>query len=213
MKKILFITIALIPLWAQAQEGVSLWTGASIEKKLTKKFSVNLNTQARFVENITYTQTYLGEVGLSYKIMKNLELSGYYRFISRRKDEAADFKQRHRFYGDLAYSKKLGAIKLEYRLRYQHQFKDNDGEIGFDKSYWRNKLEVAYSNKSDFTPFISADLFYQIGSGFDQVRPKAGVTYKINKHHSVDGFIFTNIDLVGADKSNPVIGLNYKFKF
>lgn len=213
MKKIILIAFLFLPFLAQSQDGLALWTGVGVEKKINKKFSVNLNAQARLVENISYTQTYLGEIGLSYKIIKNLEITGYYRFINRRKNETKDFKNRHRFYGDLSYDKKLGVIKLDYRLRYQHQFKDNDGEIGFDTSYLRNKLEVSYPNKTKFTPYVSGDLFYEInGNGFDQIRPKAGVSYKINKKSSIDASVFTNVDLVGTEKSNPIIGLTYKLK-
>lgn len=212
MKKLILITFLFLPFLSQSQDGLALWTGVGVEKKINKKFSVNLNAQARFVENLSFAQTYLGEVGLSYKIIKNLEITGYYRFINRRKDETKDFKNRHRFYGDLSYDKKLGVIKVGYRLRYQHQFKDNDGEIGFDASYWRNKLEVSYPNKTKFTPYISGDLFYQVGSGFDQLRPKAGISYKINKKSSIDASVFTNVDLVGTEKSNPIIGLTYKLK-
>lgn len=213
MKKIIIIFALLLPIFSNAQNGLGLWTGASIEKKLNKKFSIELNGQARFVENISYVQTYLAELGVSYKIIKNLEISGYYRFINRRKNENKDFKVRHRFYGDLAYGQKLGPIKFAYRIRYQHQFRDNDGEIGFDTSYLRNKLEISYPNKSDFTPYISGDLFYEInGAGFDQLRPKAGVSYKINKKNSIDASIFTNIDLVGTESANPIINLTYKLK-
>lgn len=213
MKKLILITFLFLPFLSQSQDGLALWTGVGVEKKINKKFSVNLNAQARFVENLSFAQTYLGEVGLSYKIIKNLEITGYYRFINRRKDETKDFKNRHRFYGDLSYDKKLGVIKVGYRLRYQHQFRDNDGEIGFDTSYLRNKLEVSYPNKTKFTPYVSGDLFYEInGNGFDQIRPKAGVSYKINKKSSLDASIFTNVDLVGTEKSNPIIGLTYKLK-
>ncbi len=212
MKKLFLVIILLLPFISNAQSGLGLWAGASIEKKLNKKFDLQVNGQARFVENLTYVQSYLGEIGLSYKIIKNLEISGYYRFIHRRKDEAKAFKNRHRFYADLAYGQKLGPIKFDYRLRYQHQFKDNDGEIGFDKSYLRNKLEISYPNKSKFTPFVSGDLFYEIGNKFDQLRPKGGLSYKINKHNSIDASIFTNVDLLGVESATPIIGLTYKLK-
>lgn len=212
MRKILIIALLLTPIFSIAQDGTALWTGIGIEKKINKKFEVKLNAQTRFVDDVSYLQTYFGEVGLSYKIIKNLEIAGYYRFVNRRKDETRDFNNRHRFYGDLSYGQKLGPIKFEYRLRYQHQFKDNDGEVGFDSSYWRNKLEVSLPNKSKFTPFVSGDLFYEIGTGFDQIRPKAGVSYKINKRNSIEANIFTNVDIDGSEKANPIFGLTYKLK-
>lgn len=212
MKNTLITLLFLMPLIVNAQEGTGLWTGVGIQKKLTKKLSVNLNGQVRLADNISYTKTYLGEVGLSYSLLKGLDISAYYRLINRRKDETSAFKIRQRYYADLSYEYKLGVIKFDYRLRYQHQFKDNDGETEFDASYLRNKLEVAIANKSKFTPFVSADLFTEIGGKTDQIRPKAGISYKINKQHSVEASVFKNIDLIDNANSGPIIGLTYKLK-
>ena len=124
---LLLLTFTFNQLYAQ-NEGLALWNSISVEKKITKKLSVSLSGQARIVENISYAQTYLGEVGLSYKFLKNFEISGNYRYTERRKNEnIKTFKSRHRFYADLSYEQKLGFLKFENRLRYQSQFKDNDG--------------------------------------------------------------------------------------
>jgi hypothetical protein len=211
-KALILILIVLCSNQLKAQEGTSLWSGISINKDLGKKFDISVNAQIRMPENISYTQVYLGELGLNYKITKGLELSGYYRFINRRKDETKEWKNRHRYYADATYSHKFGAIKFENRLRYQHQFKDNDGEIGFDSSYLRNKIELGYANKSKFTPSISADLFYLIGTGFDQLRPGLAINYKINKHNAVQVGLMQNIDLIGTENSGAIIRLGYKLK-
>jgi Protein of unknown function (DUF2490) len=218
MKKIFLLLLAiflLINIKTQAQtEGTALWSSISIEKKIGKKFAIELHGQSRMVENITYTQTYLGELGLSYKIHKNWEITGYYRYIQRRKNELKEFKRRDRFYADLVFDHKIWKLKFANRLRYQNQFRDNDGgESEFDSSYLRNKIELSYPNKSKFTPYISGDLFYEIGGKIDQIRPKAGVSFKFNKHHSVDASVFSNVDLIGTESSAAIIGLGYKFKF
>lgn len=194
-------------------EGLGLWSNISIEKKIGKKISITANGQARFVERISYAQTYFGELGLSYKLNKNWEISGYYRYSQRRKNELKDFKSRLRYYADLSFSHKIGKLKVENRLRYQSQFKDNDGETDFDTSYLRNKIEVSYPNKSIFTPYISGDVFYEIGGKIDQIRPKVGVSFKVTKHHSFDVSVFSNVDLIGTESSDAIVGLGYKFKF
>lgn len=213
MKKLIVILFVLSPLFSFSQDGLGLWAGIGVNKKLTKKFSLDLKAQSRIVDNFSYTQSYLAEAGLSYKLRKHWNVAGYYRFISKRKNETSNFKNRHRFYADLSYDNKIGAIKFENRVRYQYQFKDNDGEIGFDKSYIREKIEIAYPNKSNFTPYLSGDLFYEIGGKIDQLRPKIGTSYKINKHHSLDASVFTNINLTETEKASPIISLSYKFKF
>ena len=135
------------------------------------------------------------------------------RNANRRKDETKEYKMRHRFYVDLGYGKKLGFVKLENRLRYQHQYKDNDGVTEFDASYFRDKIEVSFPNKSKFTPYISNDFFINTSTGFDQIRPKVGVGYKFNKKHALDLGAFKDYDVVGTEKYSPVLVVNYKFKF
>lgn len=199
--------------FAHAQSGLGLWSSVAMEKKIGKALSANIVGQARFVENISYRQTSFLDFGLDYKLGKHWEVSANYRLISRRKNETKEFKTRYRYYADLAYNRKIGKLKVEYRFRYQNQFQDNDGETAFDASYFRNKIGLEYPNKSKFTPYVSGDLFYEIGNRFDQLRPKVGTTFKLTKNHSLDASLFTNIDLTGTVAATPIIGLGYKWKW
>lgn len=217
--RILLVLVALGPLTAHAQStGLGLWTGIHADYKLGKSLELHANAQARFSDNVTVTRAYLGEAGLSYKLNKHWEVGGYYRYTGRLKynKETLDWYYRpyHRFYGELSYDHKLGkGLKLDYRLRYQNQFKDDDDALVADKSYLRNKLELSYSNPTRFTPFVSADLFYQIGDSFDQVRYKAGVNVKFTKTQSLDLSLFKDVGLGGSDEtSGPIIGATYKVK-
>lgn len=209
----------IVPLTAQAQTtDLGLWTGIGVEKKISKSFSVNLNTQVRFTDNVSILRAYLAEAGVTYKLTKHWDVSVYYRYIGRRKknDEETGYYYRpyHRFYADAAYDHKVWKLKFAYRLRYQNQFKD-DNETGLeaDGSYLRNKFELSIPNKSRFTPYVSTDLFYEIGNTFDQMRNKAGVEIEINKHHKVDVFGFTDYQLQGSQENRFLMGLTYKVKF
>ncbi|MBK9509188.1 MAG: DUF2490 domain-containing protein [Cytophagaceae bacterium] len=213
MKKIIVAFFIFSAFQSVAQDGVGLRSGITVEKKITKKFSVGVTAQARFNGDISYLQTYLFEAGAGYKLPLGFDISAYYRNANRRKDETKEYKMRHRFYVDLGYGKKLGFVKLENRLRYQHQYKDNDGVTEFDASYFRDKIEVSFPNKSKFTPYISNDFFINTSTGFDQIRPKVGVGYKFNKKHALDLGAFKDFDVVGTEKYSPVLVVNYKFKF
>lgn len=197
-----------------AQQLVGLRAGTKVEKKISKKFSVSGEAQIRYIDNFDFLQTYLGELGTTYKLNKQFELGAYYRFFNKRKEAEKDWNVRHRFYGEITYDKKIGFIKFEDRLRYQHQFKDNDGEVGFDKSYFRNKLELSFPNKSKLTPYASADLFYLIGENIDQVRVKTGASYKLDKKSSLNLGVFKDVSVNGgAVNPNLILNLSYKFKF
>ena len=103
-------------------------------------------------------------------------------------------------------------MKFDYRLRYQNQFQDDDQAAENNSSYVRNKFELSYPNKTRFTPYISTDLFYEIGGSFDQMRNKVGVEMKINKHHKLELSGFTDYRLIGKQENRFLIGLSYKIK-
>lgn len=221
MKYLAFLFFLLTSFFSYSQAtDIGLWSGVGVEKKINKAFSVNLNAQTRFTDNVSIMRVFLGEVGVSYKLNKHWEVSGYYRYIGRRKktDDKTGYYYRpyHRFYADLAYDHKLWKLKFDYRLRYQNQFKDDTSTDGLepDKSYLRNKFGLSFSNKSRFTPYVSTDIFYQLGGiGFDQMRNKAGVEIAINKHNKLDISGFTDYQLQGSQENRFLLGVNYKVKF
>ena len=217
MKKHLFILCLALPLAGLAQErNTNLWTGINFSKSITKKISLEAEAQWRLTNNLTTTGSSIAELGAGYKFNKHWEVSVFYRFISRRKydkgDEAYVFKPYHRFYSNLSYDHKIAFLKFAYRLRYQNQFKDDNGTLENDKSYLRNRIELSYPNKTKFTPAISADLFYRMGEAFDEVRYKADVDYKINKKNTITlgGFISHEFDNTELD--DFTIQITYKLK-
>jgi hypothetical protein len=198
--------------FAQTREGV--WLNVGINKKITKKLAIDLSIENRWTGLADFHQTYFGEIGTSYKIHKNISLSGYYRLINRRKDETSAYKQRHRFYGNLQLNKKLGIIEAKYRLRYQNQFRDTDNELAFDKSYLRHKFEIALNTKTFLTPYASGDWFYQLGRGIDEVRYKAGVDIKLSKFHRLDVGAFLSQPLgTSTDERRIIYDVSYTYKF
>lgn len=218
MKKYTILILLVLPLATIAQgQSTNLWTGISASKRINKKISLELDGQWRLTNNLTTTGSYIGELGLGYKFNKHWEISGFYRFISRRKYDKGDreyvFKPYHRFYANLNYDHKIGFLKFDYRLRYQNQFRDDNGTIENNKSYIRNKFELSYPNKSKFTPAISADLFYRIGEKFDEIRYKTEVDYKLNKKNGITLGGFISHQLADTVPDDFTILLTYKLKF
>lgn len=206
-----------VPAFAQ-QESLGLWTGLATDVRLTKRLTLNANAQIRFSDNVQVTRAYLGELGVSYKLNKHWEVAGYYRYTGRlKKNKETDtyyYRPYHRFYAEVSYEQKLGRrLELDYRLRYQNQFKDDNDAVVADGSYLRNKLGLSYRTGTRITPFVSADVFYRLGSSFDQVRYKAGVQVQLAKAHSVDLSLFKDVELNhSGEGSGPIIGVTYKLK-
>jgi hypothetical protein len=216
MKNIVFILfVAFCNTFAlHGQSNPSLWLKTGISKKINKKFTADLSIENRWAKIGSFHQTYFGELGIAYKLTKKFSLEGYYRYINRRRNESSAYNSRHRFYGNLEYETKIQQLRFKYRLRYQNQFRDNETELTFDKSYFRNKIELGYTNKSIFTPYISTDLFYQIRGIFDEVRIKVGSDIKITKTHRLDIAAFLS-QPIGSNKEAEryVIDIGYKYKF
>ncbi len=215
MKKFCLFLILSLPNISFGQEGYSLWSTAEIEKKWGKKWSTNLQFQTRHVEKLSYIQTYFWDIGLGYKLAKNLELAVNYRNITRRKAENKEWKKRNRYYADLSYTTKFEKIKWGNRLRYQHQFRDNDGTNEFDASYLRYKTQVALTSKSKWVPYASADFFYLLQSQIiDQIRPKIGLNYKLTKNHEIGIGLQRDLSTISSQTSGPfTTTVEYGFKF
>lgn len=216
MKKtltLIAISVFLGSLNLKAQVGT--WVSLSAEKKLVKKVSLEGNVQLRELDFTNKIDKYVAELGVNFNLPKGFETSIFYRYNSSYKKKSDLYEPTHRFYGNINYSKKLSKkLELGYRFRYQNQFKDDtNGELASDKSYLRNKIELEFPNKSNFKPSIGADFFYQIGYTFDQVRIKAGTTYKINKRQRISADIFTDQAIKTGKANTLIFQLDYKYKF
>jgi Protein of unknown function (DUF2490) len=220
MNKYILSFILFMPLITKAQTtDTGLWTGVNTKKRITKKISVSLNGQHRLAQNFSVTKSWIGEAGLSYKIVKGLEVSAMYRYIYfndyKPKKQIYVYESRHRFYGDIAYQFSVKSFNIENRLRYQNQFKDNAGVLVEDKNYLRYKIGVEYDTDSRLTPLLSSDFFYQLGgAGLDQVRVKAGINIKTFKGQSIDIAPFMNLPINDPTSNKElIVQLNYKVKF
>jgi Protein of unknown function (DUF2490) len=192
---------------------IGLWTKIAAEKKITKKLDAHLIFQSRMDEIKLPINTLIGEAGISYKIAKNLELGGYYRYIGKLKK--GTYRPFHRYFADLSYKfTKLKPINLAYRLRYQKQFKDDktDGIIP-DKNYWRNKFDISFNNKSKFEPFVSADIFTLEGGATDNIRYKIGTEIKISKIQSAELALQADDVQKNTKPTLYRIAISYKVKF
>jgi Protein of unknown function (DUF2490) len=211
---ILFVLIFISSFASFGQTGTSLWSTIGVKKKITKKISAEIALTTRQPENVAYLQTYFFEADLGYKINKFLDVSVAYRNMHRKKNMEAQFKKRHRYFADISAKKSFGKINISNRVRYQHQFKDNDIETTFDASYIRDKIEVGFDIKKNWEVYGSLDFFYDIqNSQLDQIRPKIGTSYTLAKHHVFDLGLLQNRSLIGLENSGLITAVGYKFKF
>lgn len=221
--RVLLITCLFIPALrhcGHAQEkDAGLWLTGNIQKDITNNLRAVLTEELRFKENYSQLGSFFTNVSLQYKFSKSISASVNYRFINRRELNGM-YEIRNRFYADVAYRHKLDKWSFSLRMRFQDQVK----RISFNEKeadpsyYWRNKLMVKYSATGKLTPYISAEIFYQLnnpeGNEMDELRLVAGSDYDLDKRNSVSGYFMINKELnVNNPVTSYIIGLEYTYAF
>jgi long-subunit fatty acid transport protein len=195
-----------------------LWTGISIEKKITQAFAVEFAHEARFNENITEAGSIINELGISYRLNKNSQFSCFYR-LAYQKQLNNMYVPVNKAYADYTYRVKPGDFVVTMRLRFQAQKKnafvfDSDGETG---SAIRPKITVKYPI-GDFSPYFGAEVYVPIFySGYkpvDKVKLSTGVMYSFNKMHSINlGYMIQREYFATNPLTDFIIQVGYSFSF
>lgn len=213
---VLFSTCFFVFFQAKTQvNDAGLWLSVDVEKKITQKFSAQFSHALRYNENISELGTSFSEIGLSYKIIKPLSFGAVYRFAQRKRVD--DFySNRHRYAFNVVYRLKISQFKLNFREQYQSSYKDiGTSETGsIPTNHFRSKITIAYDLEKKYTPYVSYELFYEIGEYIDNMRYKGGVEYEINKFHTVEMYYMLDKEMnVKNPWTNYVIGLGYNLTF
>ena len=205
-----------------SQPDYGLWNEFSLEKDFSKKFSLELQEEFRFDQNLRHFDVFHSSVGANYKPIKPVKLSLAYRFSANQTLEN-EVSFRHRLAFDASYRFNFQNFKFSYRSRIQSEVKNfNSSTNGKTPSWeWRNRLTVEYSIKR-FSPFVGAEVYYQIFDASDTEFNKAwtkkryrfGLDYRINKRNDIGVYFLLQR---GIDPDYPaemnVIGVSYSIDF
>jgi len=222
--KLLLILLS-ITLSVSAQDNIVVtsdfesWSTIGISKKIGD-FKLSLDENLRLHENSTSIDKFFTDVGVSYKINKYIKLGTNYRFY-RNKTTSGDYKNQHRFSGDLKLSYGLDRFDFSYRARLQNKDEDfyksdlSDNNV----NNFRNKLQVEYDiKKTKFEPYVSAELFRRFGDSqadyFNKYRLTIGMKYELKKIGEFNLFYRFDKELNSTyPKSTYIVGLGYSYKF
>ena len=199
-----------------------LWTGLGLDMDITKKISVDFETQSRFDQNASKLNQLYFELGSSYKVIKGVKLGFIYRYA--RKNSGDYFFNQNRFCLDLSYRYRLDfGITIKTRARYQHAF-DRFSIVNEiypnKKNLYRQSFKISYLNK-DFkliSPFIGTEFFYALQpknpySSLDTYRLKAGFVLDLPKRHSVKVFYTFEHEHRSVDNLSHIYGVQYNYSF
>ena len=240
MKKRIFVAILTVIIVCPALQAQSLWTSVEMKTKLAKGLNAFAEGEYRTHDDFSATERWAGTVGLDYKALPFLKLTGGYTYIHQQTEQEITKKgniippywqPKHRAFLGVTGNYEWKGFTFALRERYQYTYRteqyvpkfDEDGVTLKDderveskgKHILRSRLEVEYNiKKSRFKPFASYEIYNSLTEGFavDKARYTIGSDYKFNKKHSVSLF-YRYIDKTDDDEaSGHIIGIGYKFK-
>lgn len=228
MKKvfIFFLVCTCSSLFGQAtkpSQDAGLWTTINVEKKFNEKFSLFLTEEFRLRENFTRVNLFYTDIGAEVRPAKFLKLALSYRNIQKNLIDGT-YGFRHRIMLDITLKKKFGNFALSYRQRLQREvrspYTSEDGML--PEWYSRNKFTVKYDMDKPLTPYIAAELRYQLvnhrmvesDGTWHRIRYILGADYKVNDRSTFGLYgLMQNEFNVKSPQSIYILGLEYSYSF
>jgi hypothetical protein len=188
-----FIVSALLlgtfcPATAQ-EDDFMIWSGYSLSKNFNPSWSARVRQEVRLRENATQVQKAFTDVGVRYKMNKNIRFALHYRYNHNVRRDFT-FSSRHRINADLILRHKWNPLVVNYRLRYQQNYRDIfSSETGFfPRHFIRHKIQPHLDLNKKWSPYIYAEWFhtpYINDFAIIQSRYGAGTTFEINRNNNI----------------------------
>jgi hypothetical protein len=219
IKIIFFICFSLLINLTYAQvfeDDAMLFLGINAEKKVNDKFTIAINEQVRFNQNISNFQQANTTLLIYYKINKNLKVDVGYN--NRQKNELEGyFSYRNRYFASIYYKYKLKKLTFTNRLRYQTStYSDIENSYS---NFIRYKLSLKYNlnTRMDFSVSneINCPLFNANALPISRNRSSAEFTYRFTKKINTEiYFMFQRkYNYKGAPRRQFIFGVNLNFEF
>lgn len=219
-----------------------MWYTISAEKKINKKWSVDIDTDFRTRNDSKTADRWTIGIGTSYKICKNLKAAASYTFLvdnNREKitynDDGAfnnwrpsDWGTRHSLTLSLTGSIDIGRFSFSLRERWQYIYRPErtTERFDFDNGWWedtkvrgkgknvlRSRLKADYNiPKCKVDPYAMMELFN--AWNLTKTRYTAGIEWKATKKHSFDmSYCYQNSSKSDDEGDIHYLCIGYKFKF
>lgn len=163
MGPLLLLIMLSVPATGQETKVIrdlKVWTGAAIEKSFGNDWKISLEEEVRLQKNATEIGEYFTEVGVAYRVDKNISLETAYRYACNRKKNGS-FENRSRYNFDLNFEGNTYFFSVRARARYQKEIEGMqllDQTIPYEK-YFRTRVEVRYNRLGKIVPYIHGELF------------------------------------------------------
>ncbi len=205
--------------FSQPTNDAGLWTTFTIEKELKNNTTVFLTEEYRVKENFTRTNLFYTDIGVAVRPIKPLKIALSYRSIEKYMLDNT-FSYRHRLMLDILLKHKIGNYSIAFRQRFQSEVRNvnssNDGAV--PEWYSRSKFQLKYDLNKRITPYIAAELRYQINNPrniesdrlWHRQRYSLGLDYKQSDRNTFGlYYLIQNEYNVSAPQNLYIVGLEY----
>ena len=207
---------------AQIAKDAGMWNTLTIQHAFSKKINVVIDQEFRLRENYQRINLFYTNIGIDYKLNKNVKISPTIRLIQK-KLLNGNYSFRNRFMLDVTAKKKfLNKWTISERVRYQIEVADyNTSEKGkLPEQFLRFKTDLKYQLNKKISPYYSIEFRYQIrdpkGQGpkynnqFHRVRHVLGTEYKHNDRHSFNMYYLYQTEFnINTPESIYILGVGY----
>ncbi len=223
MKKVVFCFFLVFcfkgVVFSQVSNDAGLWATFNLEKKINKKFTFFLTEEYRRRENFTRLNLFYTDIGLAYKPFDILKVSLAYRLIEKYEQDNS-FSYRHRIMLDITLKKKFSQLVVSFRERLQVENRNiyTSDKGRYPEWYSRNKLKLAYDFNKPITPYIAAEMRYQIVNPrsvegnyqWSRGRYFIGLDYKRNDRHAFGLYYMIQEEFdISAPQNLYIVGIEY----
>ena len=149
---IVFSTLSVQMTIAQNNSDLEGWSSVGLNLKATKKLSFSVSEHLRSRNDISTVKNYFTQIKANYEVLKNFELGGGIRYITRNDDvgNKQGLESFFRYQFDASYNQKINKIGVLFRLRYQNKnqlgMSEEEGDIA--QEFIRSRIGLRYKIKA-----------------------------------------------------------------
>jgi hypothetical protein len=220
IKRTLFIVVLIVLTSAvhSQEKDFGIWYCLNAEIGLIKHLNLDLSGQIRTFKGASRIDESYGEIGLTYKITKNVGVAGAYRLTDKLESDSK-YHPVHKWFTDIKGGGNIGNFSLSGRFRFQIQKKTfmKNAEDSIPYYHGRLKLSSKYKFRSSpVDPYISYEIFWPMfkptENHIDKKRLTIGLEFKMIKKRSFDLEYIYQRDYRPHLLDSNIIALVYNFK-
>jgi hypothetical protein len=193
MKWHLIIAAWCCPVLVSAQEyldDAQARAHINLETRLSRHFSVHLDQQYRFNQNVSNFRRGSADIGLIWRVNRHVRFLFDYVYIQRKTKEGY-WQQRNWYYAALV----LRHDVKRWRFIYRNMVQFRSGTVNSDDAhnyriYDRNKASVRYEINKRLTAYTSGEVYIPVNNpqlfGIERSRNQLGMLIDVRKNQQLE---------------------------